>query len=84
MPNSIEEQLENHIAKEDAIFASIFNDIQDIKENHLVHLKEDISALRIDMATVKANVEWMRWGVLAIIGGIITLLFTLIVLFFTK
>mgnify|MGYP001568632907 CR=1 FL=1 len=76
MPHSIEQQLEDHIKKENDVYSSILDDIQEIKENHLVHLASDISQLKVDLASCKTNIEWVRWGVLTIIGGMIALFLT--------
>ena len=60
--------IENHIARDDERFECIASDISDIKENHLAHIQTSI-------AEIARDVWWVRWGVLALIGGIITLFF---------
>lgn len=65
--------------KED--FSQIQSDIDDIRRNHLAHIEPDIATLKVDMATVRTNVDWLmkfQWVIItAIVGGIISLLIKL-------
>ena len=69
------EDLKSHIIEEKEKINTIHDEIKDIKENHLVHIE-------VDMATVRANQEWLMktyWIIAtAAIGGLIVGLFNLL------
>lgn len=68
------EDLKSHIVEEEKKINTIHDDIKDIKENHLAHIQ-------VDMATVRANQEWLMktyWVITtAAIGGLVVGLFNL-------
>ena len=69
------EDLKSHIIEEKEKINTIHDEIKDIKEDHLVHIE-------VDMATVRANQEWLMktyWIIAtAAIGGLIVGLFNLL------
>jgi len=64
------QRLDDHIERHEKIAEETANDIKTIKENHLAHIQAS-------MAVLETNVEWLKWGILAIIGGIISVYFKL-------
>lgn len=61
----------------------IEEDIQLIRENHLAHIQDDMSDIKVNLATVSTNVTWLiksHWILYgAIIAGVITLIIKLVV-----
>ena len=71
----IDEKLKNHIKSDEKVFNNISNtmtgykkDINDLKDNHLSHIKDDINKLSIVQAGMKSDLKWIK-----LIGGIIIL-----------
>ena len=69
------DDLKEHIIEEKEKINNIHEDIKDIKKNHLAHIE-------IDIATVRANQEWLMktyWIIAtAAIGGLVAGLFNLL------
>jgi hypothetical protein len=61
-------KLQEHIERHDKISDAMALDIKTIKENHLAHIQAS-------MAAFEANLEWLKWGIMLIIGGIVALYF---------
>jgi len=61
---------------------NIKQDIRSIKDNHLAHMEKDISIIKVDLATVSTNQDWLMrffWIIAAAsIGGLLTGIFNLI------
>ena len=68
------DDLKSHIVEEEKKVNTIHEDIKNIKENHLAHIQ-------VDMATVRANQEWLMkffWIIAtSAIGGLVVGLFNL-------
>lgn len=68
------DDLKLHIVEEEKKVNTIHDEIKNIKENHLAHIQ-------VDMATVRANQEWLMktyWVITtAAIGGLVVGLFNL-------
>ena len=68
MLDILDRRLTEHMERDERIIEGISEDIKDIKENHLRHIQTDVASL-------KANYEWVKWGVVVLIGGIIAVYF---------
>ena len=49
--------------------------LHEMQTNHLFHIEKSIGDLRGDYKELKADYGWVKWGVLALLGGIITVYF---------
>ena len=62
---------------------NIKEDIRKIKENHLTHIQDDISEIKISMKGFSTNQDWLMrffWIIATTsIGGLITGIFNLII-----
>ena len=56
MPNNVEERL--------AVLETI---TQEIKDNHLAHMKEDIDRIESKVDKIDNRVWWVLWGIIATI-----------------
>ncbi len=72
MESKFSEILQQHTDKEDLRFEQLVMDINTIKNNHLFHIEKDIASIHVKMATVGADISWIRWGVVLVIGGLVT------------
>lgn len=70
----LEKKLDTHIKQDEKVHDEIHEEIRVIRDNHLAHLKADLSDVKIDVATVKNDVSWIKknWWILvtAVIGAI--------------
>lgn len=96
MSDKFENIVTKHMTEEDQKFKNFHERIQDvkdiqkdmkesirvIKENHLAHIQADSNAMKIDITTVKTNLDWLmryHWIVAtasigALIIGVINLI----------
>lgn len=75
MPNDLHKRLETHLESDEMVYASILSDIRIIRENHLAHMETDIKNLMKDFVKLQVDIGWVKWGLLAILGGIISVFF---------
>ncbi len=64
----IESLMREHIDNDRERFVEIADTLKDMKENHLAHIQESIIKL-------ETNYDWIKWGVLAVVGGMIAVYF---------
>ncbi|MFZ2152296.1 MAG: hypothetical protein WAV09_04270 [Minisyncoccia bacterium] len=98
MATPFEQVVTKHMTEEDQKFKNFHERIQDvkdiqrdmkesirvIKENHLTHMQADANTMKIDISTVKTNVDWLmryHWIVAtasigALVVGVINLIQT--------
>jgi hypothetical protein len=63
--NEYERMLKEHTDREDTKFEQIADDIDAIKNNHLAHMQ-------IDMAGMRADIAWVKWAVILMLGVFVT------------
>lgn len=64
----LRQMMKDHIAQDERLFESIEGTLTKIRENHLEHIQKSVTEM-------EANISWLRWGLLAILGGIIATYF---------
>lgn len=69
--NDFSEQLRQHTEQEDSRFKNIENQLGVIRENHLAHIETDVQALKMQGAGMTADLGWLKWGMLAVLGALI-------------
>ena len=66
------EILKEHTEREDQRFDQLVNDIEKIKDNHLYHIEKDLAGIHIKMAALSADLSWVKWGVVLVLGALVT------------
>jgi len=71
--NVVEQKLDSHIKSDEKTFKNITETMQgyktsldEIKDNHLTHIKEDINKLSISQEGMKSDLRWIK-----LIGGVL-------------
>jgi|6_EtaG_2_1085325.scaffolds.fasta_scaffold00502_8 agmatine/peptidylarginine deiminase len=71
----IETRLKDHVESDKKVFANIASTIKSLntkvdmlRDNHLAHLREDLSAVKNDVVKLKSDMGWIKG-----IGGVIIL-----------
>lgn len=76
-------RLKDHIIEEQSHITEIKEDIKSIKENHLAHIQEAMTSMKITTESLKTDMDWVKkffWIIAgASIGGLVTGLINLIV-----
>lgn len=67
-PKTLAERLVEHMSRDEAMFDAIVEDIRLLNEDKLPKIQATLAVLEADM-------KWVKWGVLAIIGSIIAFYF---------
>jgi len=70
--NSLEKRLEAHINEEKKDIVEIHETLKVMKENHLAHIQSSVAEITTDIAVLKSEGTWHKWGILAILGTLIT------------
>jgi hypothetical protein len=77
-----EQLLEAHTREEEGRFASIDNQLEIIRVNHLAHIEAEQLNMGRNIATLVANYAWIKWIVTTTLGavmvGVIAAVLTLI------
>ncbi len=79
---AINEKLDKHIETDNVIHRDLQASIDNMKDNHLAHLKEDLYNVKTNLGVVKTDVSWLKkafWVILtASVGGLIAGLINLL------
>lgn len=67
--------MDEHFADDGRNFAHISDSIDKIKDNHLAHMQSSLGELEKQMASIEADIAWLKWGMMLIIGGIVAVYF---------
>lgn len=62
----LKQKLQEHTEKDERAFGAISETLKKIETNHLAHMQADSASMRTD-------ISWLKWGVMLVIGGIVTL-----------
>lgn len=77
-----EQLLSDHTQAEENRFASIDNQLEIIRVNHLAHIEAEQSNMSKAIATLVANYAWIKWIVTTTLGavmvGVVAAVLTLI------
>lgn len=65
-----EQLLEDHTKEEEGRFASIDNQLEIIRVNHLAHIEAEQSSMNKAIATLVANYAWIKWIVTTTLGAV--------------
>jgi len=71
----LKRSLIEHADRDEKMFQIIENKLELIKENHLAHIQVSMSVLENKYSSLVTDVAWLKWGILAVIGGIIASFF---------
>lgn len=69
---NMEKLLAEHTKREDERFNQLVDDISTIKNNHLHHMEKDIAGIHIKLATMDANMGWVKWGIVLVLAGLVS------------
>lgn len=90
MDEVLKQKLEDHIQSDERRFSSIevhmarqSETINKIKDNHLVHLKEDLTRVKTSVVGVVADLKWLKkffWvvagaSIASVVGAFLNLIF---------
>jgi len=63
-------RFEEHLAMDEMRMSHISDSIDKIKDNHL-----SMGELEKKYASIEADITWLKWGMMLIIGGIVAVYF---------
>ena len=69
------DRLEVHMKNDEVALGSINETLNFIKKNHLEHMETDLSGLKEHSIVIKTDMFWVKWGIMLVLGGILTLFF---------
>jgi hypothetical protein len=64
-----EQMLDEHTKAEERRFASIDNQLEIIRVNHLAHIEAEMGRQGKDLASMLANYLWIKWIVTTTLGA---------------
>lgn len=68
-------RFEEHLVTDEKRMAHISDSIDKIKDNHLAHIQTSTGELEKKYASIEADITWLKWGMMLIIGGIVAVYF---------
>lgn len=75
MNDKLHDQLKIHMEHDTQTFANVSTQIakisegiEKIKDNHLAHIE-------VSIASIETDVRWLKWGIMLLVGGIVTVYF---------
>jgi len=71
----LKRRFEEHMITDDKRFGHISDSIDKIKDNHLAHIQTSMGELESKYAGIAADIVWLKWGMMLIIGGIVAVYF---------
>lgn len=71
----LKRRFEEHLLVDEKHFAHISESIDKIKDNHLAHIQASMGELEKKYASIEADITWLKWGMMLIIGGIVAVYF---------
>lgn len=71
----LKRRFEEHLITDEKRMEHISESIDRIKDNHLAHIQMSMGELEAKYAGIAADITWLKWGMMLIIGGIVAVYF---------
>lgn len=71
----LKRRFEEHLIADERRMEHISESIDKIKDNHLAHIQASMAELEARYQGLAADIQWLKWGLMAILAGIIGVYF---------